>query len=117
MKKLLGLVLVLMILVGCQGNNTSSGTSGNLVSEGDVVKASFVGKMDGEVFSGGSATDQIIEIGSGLYIDGFEDGFIGMKIGETKAVNLTFPSNYYEELADKEVVFELTVSNIYKSVK
>ena len=108
MKKLIISLACIMMLFGC---------SSQTAQEGDVVKVDFVGKMDGEVFSGGSATDQIIELGSGNYIPGFEEGIVGMKTGETKDVNVTFPDTYYEELAGKEAVFEITVQKIYIEVK
>lgn len=112
MKKLLiAFVACLFLLTGCSSSN------GSVASNGDIVKVDFVGKMDGEAFSGGSATGQLIELGAGMYIEGFEEGIVGMELGETKNVDLTFPENYYEELAGKAVTFEITVTDIYKSVK
>lgn len=110
MKKLLAILFVgMLLLTGC------SSTS-NIAEEGDIVKIDFVGVMDGEEFSGGSATDQIVELGAGMYIPGFEEGIVGMKKGETKAVEMNFPETYYEELAGKAVTFEITVKAIYKEV-
>lgn len=110
MKKILLASLTCLLLCGC--SNTS-----NTVEKGDVVKIDFVGKKDGVAFDGGTAQGQILEIGAGQYVDGFEDGIIGMKPGETKNVNITFPNYYYEELAGKDVVFEITVQKVYKEVK
>lgn len=110
MKKILLASLTCLLLFGC--SNTS-----NTVEKGDVVKIDFVGKKDGVAFDGGTAQGQILEIGAGQYVDGFEDGIIGMKPGETKNVNITFPNHYYEELAGKDVVFEITVQKVYKEVK
>ena len=112
MKKLLiALSACLFLLTGC----SSSGDK--VASKGDIVKVDFVGKMNGEVFSGGSATGQVIELGAGMYIEGFEGGIIGMELGETKDVNLKFPENYYEDLAGKDVTFTITVTDLYKEVK
>lgn len=111
MKKTIICLLGLLLLVGC------SQTQSNVVAEGDYVKIDYEGTLDGVAFEGGTAQDQGIEIGLGQYIDGFEEGIIGMKKGETKDVTLTFPENYYEELAGKEVVFKITVQKIYKEVE
>lgn len=84
------------------------------VESGDVVNIDYVGKIDGEEFSGGSATGQHLEIGSGSFIDGFEDGLIGKTVGETVELNLTFPENYTNntDLAGKAVVFTVTINSI-----
>ena len=112
MKKIIALCLCGLVLFGCSSTNTSQ-----VVENGDIVKVDFVGSMNGKEFDGGSAQNQIVEIGAGQYIEGFEDGIIGMKKGETKDVNLSFPDNYYEELAGKKVIFKITVQNIYREVK
>ena len=76
------------------------------VAEGDFVLMDYMGKIDGVAFDGGTATDAILEIGSGAFIDGFEDGLIGVSIGETVDLNLTFPENYFSaDLAGQEVVY------------
>lgn len=83
------------------------------VEKGDTVKIDFVGKMNGEVFDGGSAEDYPLTIGSGAFIPGFEDSIIGHKIGETFDWNGKFPDNYGgEEMAGKDVVFTITVNAI-----
>lgn len=84
------------------------------VESGDVVNIDYVGKIDGEEFSGGSATGQHLEIGSGSFIDGFEDGLIGKNVGETVELNLTFPEDYTNntDLAGKAVVFTVTINSI-----
>ena len=80
---------------------------------GDTVNIDFAGKINGESFSGGTATDQQLELGSNSYVDGFEDGVIGMKAGETKTINITFPEDYgNEELNGKEAVFDVTLNYI-----
>ncbi len=83
-----------------------------VVEEWDYVEISFVGKLDGEVFEGGSSTENVAMIvndhDSG-YIPGFASGIIGAKIGETVNVPVTFPTDYVETLAGKEAIFEITV--------
>lgn len=85
----------------------------NEVQTGDTVNIDFNGKIDGNEFDGGNAEGYELEIGSGAFIDGFEDSLIGMKNGETKDISLTFPSDYSnEELAGKDVIFTVTVNEI-----
>lgn len=87
------------------GEEVKDGT----VQEGDIATIDYVGTMDGEEFDGGSAEAYDLEIGSGSFIEGFEDGIIGMKKGETKDLELTFPDYYPEDKAGKAVVFQVTV--------
>lgn len=89
------------------------------VKKGMDVNIDYVGKIDGKKFDNGSAEDQMLEVGSSGYIDGFDDGLIGMKVGETKDLNLTFPSDYSlnESLAGKDVVFTVTLNYIAKEKK
>lgn len=83
------------------------------VREGDTVNLDYEGKKDGVAFDGGTAQGASLTIGSGQFIDGFEEGMIGMQIGETKDLNLTFPDNYGNaDLAGAEVVFTVTVNGI-----
>lgn len=87
------------------------------VMNGDSVNIAFVGKMNGEEFEGGSSESYDLVIGSKSFIDGFEDGLIGVKKGETKVLNLKFPENYgKEELNGKDVEFTVTVNSIKKTV-
>ena len=87
-------------------------TDHTVVSENDVISANFVGKLDGVAFENGSAENEEIIVGAGGYIPGFEEGFIGMAVGETKDVPITFPENYGNDLGGKDVVFTLTVNEI-----
>ena len=81
--------------------------------EGDVVNIDYVGKQDGVEFAGGTDTGYDLTLGSGRFIEGFEDGLIGAKKGDKKELNLTFPETYSEEtLAGKPVVFEVTVNAV-----
>ncbi len=83
------------------------------VADGDIVVIDFVGKKDGKAFDGGSSKDYELTIGSGQFIDGFEDGLIGAKRGETRDLNLTFPEEYgNEELNGADVVFTVSVNSI-----
>ena len=82
------------------------------VEEGDTVNIDYVGKIDGEEFAGGSGSYDLL-IGSGAFIEGFEDGLIGAKKGETLDLNLKFPDDYpSEDVAGKDVVFTVTVNKI-----
>ena len=82
------------------------------VEEGDTVNIDYVGKIDGEEFAGGSGSYDLL-IGSGAFIEGFEDGLIGAKKGETLDLNLKFPDDYpAEDVAGKDVVFTVTVNKI-----
>ena len=88
------------------------------VQKGDVAVIDFEGKKDGVAFEGGTAKGFSLNIGSGQFIPDFEDGVIGMKKGETKDLNLTFPKEYNSaELAGKDVVFTVTVHEIKEKVK
>jgi len=81
--------------------------------DGDAVVMDFVGKIDGEAFEGGSAEQQTLVLGSGQFIPGFEDQLVGVKAGEEKEVNVTFPEEYgAEHLAGKEAVFEVKVHEV-----
>lgn len=84
------------------------------VAEGDVVLLDYEGKKDGVAFEGGTATDATLGIGSGTFISGFEDGLIGVSVGETVDLNLTFPEYYPNntELAGQDVVFTVTVKGL-----
>ncbi|MCH5274668.1 MAG: FKBP-type peptidyl-prolyl cis-trans isomerase [Lachnospiraceae bacterium] len=81
---------------------------------GDTINLDYSGKKDGVAFAGGTAQNQQLTIGSGRFIDGFEDGLVGVMPGETVDLNLTFP-DYYDnsELAGQEVVFTVTVNYIH----
>jgi len=86
---------------------------GDTVAEGDVVLIDYSGKKDGVAFEGGTAEKQTLGIGSGQFIDGFEEGLIGVKSGETVDLELTFPEDYgKEDLAGQAVVFTVTVHGI-----
>ena len=88
-------------------------TDRDVVQNGDVANIDYEGKKDGVAFEGGTAAGYDLEIGSGSFIPGFEEGLVGAKVGETKDLTLTFPENYQAaDLAGQEVVFTVTVNSI-----
>ncbi len=85
--------------------------------KGDVVAIDFVGKQDGVAFDGGTAEDVNVEIGGEGFIPGFAEQIEGMKPGEEKVINVTFPADYgAEELAGKEATFDIKVKQLKKAV-
>ncbi|ETP71007.1 trigger factor [Lachnospiraceae bacterium JC7] len=85
---------------------------------GDTVTIDFVGKVDGEEFQGGSGKNYDLTLGSGQFIDGFEDQLIGSKKGDKVTVNVTFPENYgNEKLNGKPAVFEVTVNKVSRTAE
>ncbi|MEO0816178.1 MAG: trigger factor [Pseudomonadota bacterium] len=81
--------------------------------DGDAVVLDFVGKIDGEEFEGGSAEGATVVIGQGRFIPGFEEQLVGVKAGQEKELNVTFPEDYNaENLAGKDAVFEVKVEEI-----
>jgi len=81
-----------------------------VVREWDVANIDFVGFLDGVAFEGGMGIGFDLTIGSGEFVPGFEDGLIGKTIGETLRLELTFPDEYYPELAGQDVEFEVRVN-------
>lgn len=80
---------------------------------GDFVVVDYVGSIDGESFAGGEGRDQLVELGSGNLIPGFEEGLQGASAGESRTVPLTFPSDYpNEQLAGCDASFEITVKDV-----
>ena len=80
---------------------------------GDTANIDYCGKKDGVAFDGGTAQGTDLGLGSGQFIPGFEEGVVGMKIGETKDIPLTFPENYpAEDLAGQEVIFTVTLNSL-----
>ncbi len=92
-------------------------TDKTTVEEGDIANIDYEGLKDGVAFDGGTAQGANLEIGSDSFIDGFEDGLIGKKVGEKVALDLTFPEDYGNtELAGQAVVFNVTVNKIVEKV-
>lgn len=97
------------ILATNQNFNPKTGSA----KKGDRVTIDFVGKLDGEAFEGGTAEDAPIVIGAGGFIPGFEEGLTGVKAGDDRVIDATFPENYGEaKLAGKEVKFEVKVKEV-----
>lgn len=87
--------------------------SANTVETGSIVNIDYEGKIDGTAFDGGSAQGAHLEIGSGKFIDGFEDGLIGKNVGETVELDLTFPEDYSNtDYAGKDAVFTVSINSI-----
>lgn len=84
---------------------------------GDTVNINYKGLKDGVAFDGGTAENHDLVLGSGSFIPGFEEQLVGVKAGDEKALNLTFPEDYHsEELAGAAVVFEVKVNEVKKKV-
>ena len=87
------------------------------VESGNIAIIDFEGFKDGVAFDGGKGENYSLEIGSNTFIPGFEDGVIGMGVGEEKDINLTFPEDYgVEDLSGKDVVFKVKVNEIKERV-
>ena len=82
------------------------------VKKGDTADIDFEGFDNGVPFDGGKGENFDLEIGSGSFVPGFEDQLIGMKAGEEKDIDITFPENYTPELAGKPVVFHVKVNEV-----
>ena len=80
--------------------------------KGDIAVIDFEGFDNGEAFEGGKGENYELELGSGSFVPGFEDQVIGMKAGEEKDLDITFPENYHEDLAGKAVVFKVKVHEV-----
>ena len=82
------------------------------VKKGDTAVIDFEGFDNGVAFEGGKGENHELEIGSGSFVPGFEDQIIGMKAGEEKDIDITFPENYTKDLAGKQVVFHVKVNEV-----
>ena len=81
---------------------------GHKAANGDQVVIDFVGKVDGVAFDGGTGEDMPVELGSGQLIPGFEDQLVGVKAGDEKQLNVTFPDDYpAENLKGKPATFDV----------
>lgn len=79
---------------------------------GDSAGIDFTGYLDGKPFDGGSAQNYVLVLGSNTFVPGFEEQVVGMNIGEERDINITFPENYYAELAGKAVVFHVKLNQL-----
>lgn len=82
------------------------------VVDGDRVVLDYSGSVDGEKFEGGTADDQLLVIGSGTFIPGFEEQLVGMKAGEAKDISVKFPEEYSAPLAGKDAVFSVKIKAV-----
>ena len=80
--------------------------------KGDVAVIDFEGFKDGVAFEGGKGENYSLELGSGTFVPGFEEQVIGMKAGEEKDLDITFPENYTADLAGAAVVFKVKVNEV-----
>jgi len=86
---------------------------GHAAQSGDVVMIDFVGRVDGKEFEGGKAEDFHLELGSGMFIPGFEDQLTGLTKGDAKLVKVSFPAEYgNKDLAGKPAEFDVTVKQV-----
>ncbi|EES92294.1 trigger factor [Clostridium botulinum C] len=86
---------------------------GATVESGDIAVIDFKGFIDGKAFEGGEGKDYSLEIGTGTFIDNFEDQLVGLKVGEEKEVNVKFPEQYgRDELNGKQAMFEVKIKEI-----
>lgn len=83
-----------------------------LLQNGDVANIDFTGYVDGEKFAGGEGKNYDLAIGSHSFIPGFEEAMVGMKVGEERDVNVTFPEVYEPSLAGKPAVFKVVLHSI-----
>ena len=87
------------------------------IKEGNVAVIDFEGFKEGKAFKGGKGEDYSLEIGSHTFIPGFEEALVGLKKGDTKDVNVTFPENYHsEDLKGQPVIFKVTVKAVKERV-
>ncbi|MBO4914623.1 MAG: trigger factor [Oscillospiraceae bacterium] len=80
--------------------------------KGDTAVIDYEGFLDGKPFDGGKDENHELELGSGSFVPGFEDQVIGMKAGEEKDIDITFPENYHKDLAGKAVVFKVKCNEV-----
>ncbi|MBQ1619983.1 MAG: trigger factor, partial [Oscillospiraceae bacterium] len=80
--------------------------------KGDIAVIDFEGFENGTAFDGGKGENYELELGSGSFVPGFEDQVIGMKAGEEKDIDITFPEDYHKDLAGKAVVFHVKVNEV-----
>jgi trigger factor len=96
-----------------QNRSFAPKAEGEPAAEGDRLTVDFVGRVGGEEFQGGTASDIQVVIGSGSFIPGFEEQLVGMKAGESRTIQVKFPENYGStELAGKDAEFDVTLKSI-----
>ena len=104
--------------IAAQQNAYEAFDADHAAAEGDVVVLDFAGKVDGVAFDGGTGTGMKVEIGSGSLIPGFEDQLVGLKVGDEKVVEVTFPEDYgVDTLKGKAATFDVKVTEILDGSK
>ena len=107
-------------------NATTEEVTGRPAADGDTVNIDYSGTVDGVAFSGGTYSGYSLKLGSGTFIDGFEDQIVGHNIGDTFDVKVTFPDGYSDStdadgntlvLSGKEAVFSVTLNGISEEVR
>lgn len=83
---------------------------------GDVAEIDFKGFVDDKPLERGDGTNHPLELGSNSFITGFEEGIVGMTVGQSKTLNLKFPENYHADLSNKDVKFEVTLKKLSQKV-
>ena len=92
--------------------STVENVTSGVVEDGDTINIAFAGRIDGELFEGGSSESYDLTVGTTSMIDGFVEGLIGKNVGETVTLDLQFPEEYHSEaVAGKPVVFEVTINS------
>ena len=100
-----------------QDRNARIETVDREAKTGDTVVLDFDGYVDGKPFQGGKAEGYTLTLGSGAFIPGFEDQLVGLKAGEEKDVEVTFPENYTKELAGKTATFKCKIHEVKETIK
>jgi trigger factor len=96
-----------------QSQRFSDAPKNHKAASGDQVVMDYAGKVDGVAFDGGTGTDMAVVIGSGNLIPGFEDQLVGVKVGDEKTINVTFPKDYQaKNLAGKDATFDLKITAV-----
>lgn len=95
--------------------DTTENVTSGVTADGDTVILDYSGKLDGEAFSGGTATDTTYTIGSGNFISDLDKGLVGLTVGQEYDIPCTFPDNYTSDLAGKSVIFTVKVTAIQKT--
>jgi trigger factor len=99
--------------VVAQNRTFEAREEGEAAQDGDQLVMDFIGRIDGEAFEGGSATDAEIVLGSGQFIPGFEAQLVGAKAGEARTVEVNFPDEYQvDRLKGKAATFDVTVKEV-----
>ena len=103
-------------MLASQQKSYDPAAEGHAAAMGDLVVMDFVGKVDGVAFEGGTGEGMSVELGSGRLIPGFEDQLVGVKAGEERTLNVTFPEDYnVETLKGKAATFDVKVTEVKTS--